>query len=148
MHRSTGDGCRIHCPPRWRHYARLLQCISPASSDGETSGWSLGILARLGYAFEVASGTRLIPFARFTAPHLELDGWTETSGPFAAAFSDIESTAQRTHMGIEVTQQWTAATLVWGSLAWAHRLDDHSATISCQIIVLFFTDRDRTGCRA
>ena len=68
---------------------------------------------------------------------MELDGWTETSGPFAAAFSDIESTAQRTHVGIEVTQQWTAATSVWGSLAWAHRLDDHSATTSCQIIGLF-----------
>ena len=110
---------------------------SPASSEGGTSGWSLGILGRLGFAFELAPGARLIPFAQYTASRLELDGWTETSGPFAAAFSDIESTAQRTHVGVEVTQQWTAATSVWGSLAWAHRLDDHSATISGQIIGLF-----------
>jgi outer membrane autotransporter protein len=108
-----------------------------ATSEGETDGFGAGAALRVGYAFDVGTVSRLTPFGSLQAVHIELDGYTETTGPFPAVIGDIEDTVLIGKLGLEARREISAASWIWASAAWAHRDDDESAGIDAQLIGLF-----------
>ena len=67
---------------------------------------------------------RVTPFGSYTASKAHIDGYTETTGPVPAQFDDIDDEAQTARIGSDVRYNFTSDTWTWGTLAWAHRLDD------------------------
>jgi outer membrane autotransporter protein len=72
----------------------------------------------------------LTPFASLTAAAAHFEGWTETGGPFPASFDDIDDTLFVGRLGIHVSYEMNDNTLVFASLAWAHRSGDTTTGMS------------------
>lgn len=108
-----------------------------ASSYGETDGTGYGGLVRAGYAFALDDRNRLEPFASYQAVHADLGAYTETGGPFPSEISEMSQTDQVGRLGAELRHRYQADAWVWGSAAWAHRLDDSGIDLAVQLIDLF-----------
>jgi uncharacterized membrane protein/uncharacterized protein YhjY with autotransporter beta-barrel domain len=107
------------------------------TSDGETDGAGFGAALRVGYAFDLTPATSLTPFGTVQAVRVDLDGYTETTGPFPAVIGEIEDTATIGKLGVEARHALTDLTWIWGSAAWAHRADDEGAEVDAELIGLF-----------
>ena len=104
--------------------------IAIARSSGDVKGNGYGAIARAGYSLKVADDVRVTLFASYTASKVHIDGYTETTGPVPAQFDDIDDEAQISRLGSDLRYNFTPDTWTWGTLAWAHRLDDGSSNIS------------------
>lgn len=103
---------------------QYLNGVAVAQSSGDVKGAGYGALARLGYSFAANDHIRLTPFASYTVSKAHIDGYTEHDGPVPASFNDIDDTAQTLRLGSDMRFSFTQDTWTWGTLAWAHRLDD------------------------
>jgi outer membrane autotransporter protein len=110
---------------------------TPVTSVGETDGTGLGAVARFGWAARPLPAVRVMPFADYEITHVRYQAYTETTGPFPAAFNTIDDTQQRTRLGGEARYSFNPASYVWGSAAWGHRLTGTSAPISGTLTGLF-----------
>jgi uncharacterized protein YhjY with autotransporter beta-barrel domain len=112
---------------------------SPASSTGSTTANGYGATGRLGWTFDnVWRMTQLTPFASYTFSSIHFNGYTETSGPFPAQFNDFTQNAQTSRLGSDARYTFKPGEWVWGTLAWAHRLDGgHGSEITGTLIGLF-----------
>jgi probable HAF family extracellular repeat protein len=107
------------------------------TSEGETDGFGAGASLRVGYAFDVSNATRLTPFGSATVTHVNLDGYTETTGPFPAVVEELEDTVVVGRLGAEVRHDLSQATWIWASAAWAHRDNDEGAEVTATATGLF-----------
>jgi uncharacterized protein YhjY with autotransporter beta-barrel domain len=114
-----------------------LNGTTPVTSHGETDGWGIGGLVRLGFAARLAPALRVMPFADYEATRIHYDGWTETSGPFPASFGTIDDVLHRSRVGLEGRYYFTPASYLWSTAAWGHRFDDNTAAIGGQLVGLF-----------
>jgi probable HAF family extracellular repeat protein len=114
-----------------------LNGTSPVTSHGETDGWGIGGLVRLGFAARLAPTLRVMPFADYEVTRIHYDGWTETSGPFPASFGAIDDVLHRSRVGLEGRYYFTPASYLWSTAAWGHRFDDNTAAIGGQLVGLF-----------
>lgn len=104
-----------------------------ATSTGDTSGDAYAANVRIGWAFAPQTGITLTPFADYRVTRVEIDGWTETRGPFPAEIADINDTANKLRLGAEGRVLIGDASWLWGSLAWGHRFEDKGASISGEL---------------
>ncbi len=109
------------------------------SSTGNTTANGYGVTARVGYAFaNVLPKTQLTPFVSYTFSSFHLNGYTETDGPFPARFDGYTANAQTSRLGADARFTFAPGKWLWGTLAWAHRLDGAKGTdISGTVIGLF-----------
>jgi probable HAF family extracellular repeat protein len=109
------------------------------SSSGSTiaNGW--GAIARLGWSFDnIVPRTQVTPFASYTYSTIHFDGYTETTGVFPAQFNGFNDNAQTSRLGSDVRYTLAPDEWVWGTLAWAHRLDGGKGSeITGNLIGLF-----------
>jgi uncharacterized protein with beta-barrel porin domain len=101
-----------------------LNGASPSFSTGSTSGNGYGGVARIGFGFAAAPQVTVTPFASYTASLMRFDGYAETGGAFPAIFAGQKSTAQTSRLGADARYTFAPNSWIWGTLAWAHRLDD------------------------
>lgn len=104
-----------------------LNGVSPSSSTGSTSGDGHGFIARAGWAFAALPQTKVTPFASYTNSLMRFDGYTETNGVFPARFDGFKSTVETGRLGADIRYTFGPGQWLWGTLAWAHRLDDGKA---------------------
>lgn len=97
-----------------------------ATSHGQTQGRMLSLAGRLGWLFPVAGQAGLEPFVMHSWQVLDVDGYTESDGPFPARFSSRQDMANITRTGLEATYAWTPATDLWTWAAWSHRWEDEA----------------------
>jgi uncharacterized protein with beta-barrel porin domain len=111
----------------------------PAYSKGTTGGRGGGAMARIGWAFnDLLPKTQLTPFASYTAATTSFDGYIETGGPFPASFAAFTSTAQTARLGTDARYTFAPGKWLWGTVAWAHRVDGGKAPdIAGTVIGLF-----------
>lgn len=112
---------------------------SPASSTGNTTANGYGATARIGWTFDnVWRATQVTPFASYTYSSIHFNGYTESGGPFPAQMDGFTSKAQTSRLGADARYTLAPGKWLWGTLAWAHRLDGgKGADISGTIIGLF-----------
>ncbi|HEY5378310.1 MAG TPA: autotransporter domain-containing protein [Pseudolabrys sp.] len=112
---------------------------SPASSTGNTTANGYGATARIGWTFgNVWRFTQVTPFASYTYSSIHFNGYTESGGPFPAQMDGFTSNAQTSRLGADARYTLAPGKWLWGTLAWAHRLDGgKGADISGTIIGLF-----------
>jgi uncharacterized protein with beta-barrel porin domain len=110
-----------------------------AYSKGSTGGRGAGAMARIGWAFnDLLPKTQLTPFASYTVATTSFDGYLETGGPFPALFAPFTSTAQTARLGTDARYTFASGKWLWGTVAWAHRVDGGKAPdISGTVIGLF-----------
>jgi probable HAF family extracellular repeat protein len=111
----------------------------PAYSKGTSGGRGVGAMARIGWAFnDLLPTTQLTPFASYTVATANFDGYVETGGPFPAAFAPFTSTAQTVRLGTDARYTFAPGRWLWGTVAWAHRVDGGKAPdITGTVIGLF-----------
>jgi probable HAF family extracellular repeat protein len=111
----------------------------PAYSKGTTGGRGGGAMARIGWAFnDLLPRTQLTPFASYTVATTSFDGYLETGGPFPASFAAFTSTAQTARLGTDARYTFAPGKWLWGTVAWAHRVDGGKAPdIAGTVIGLF-----------
>jgi probable HAF family extracellular repeat protein len=111
----------------------------PAYSKGTSDGRGGGAIARIGWAFnDLRPKTQLTPFASYTAATSSFDGYVETGGPFPAMFAPFTSTAQTVRLGTDARYTFAPGKWLWGTVAWAHRVDGGKAPdIAGAVIGLF-----------
>jgi uncharacterized protein with beta-barrel porin domain len=111
----------------------------PAYSKGSTGGRGGGAMARIGWAFnDLLPRTQLTPFASYTVATTSFDGYLETGGPFPASFAPFTSTAQTARLGTDARYTFAPGKWLWGTVAWAHRVDGGKAPdIAGTVIGLF-----------
>ena len=114
---------------------RYMNGAGTTVSSGDTDGWGLGARAMLGWSFAAPVG-RLTPYGSYTVTDIQLDGWTETSGPFPARFDDVSSTLQITRLGLENEVQLTDRAALWLDGAWAHSFGNDDS-LSGELVDLF-----------
>jgi probable HAF family extracellular repeat protein len=112
---------------------------SLASSTGSTAANGYGITARVGWTFDqIWRATQVTPFASYTYSQVRFDGYTETGGPFPAQFNAFTDRAQTSRLGADARYTLAPGKWLWGTLAWAHRLDGgKGADVSGTVIGLF-----------
>ncbi|MCB2080299.1 MAG: autotransporter outer membrane beta-barrel domain-containing protein, partial [Novosphingobium sp.] len=103
---------------------------TPATSSGETDGSTIGAKGRIGWRMQAGADSTFTPFASLTVSHSRFDGYSETSGPLPAVFSDFSGTSVISHLGVEADHMLPSGTLVWASAAWAHRADSDDTTVT------------------
>ena len=95
-----------------------------ASSHGNTDAVGYGATARVGWTFDnVIAHTQITPFASYTYTTLHVNGYTETGGPFPAQMDSFDASEQTSRLGADARYTFAPGEWLWGSLAWAHRLD-------------------------
>lgn len=77
-----------------------------------------------------------MPFVGYEATRIILDGYSETTGPFAADFDKIAHTSQIVRLGADLSFPARSNVDMWGSLAWAHRFDEALPGISGHVAEL------------
>lgn len=97
-----------------------------ATSHGQTQGRMFSLAGRLGWLFPVTEQVGLEPFVMHSWQILDVDGYTESDGPFPARFSSRQDMANITRTGLEATYAWTPATDLWTWAAWSHRWEDEA----------------------
>jgi probable HAF family extracellular repeat protein len=110
-----------------------------ASSTGSTTANGYGATGRIGWSFDrVLPKTQVTPFASYTFASIHFNGYTETGGPFPAQLNAFTSNAQTSRLGADARYTIAPGKWLWGTLAWAHRLDGgKGADISGTLIGLF-----------
>ena len=104
-----------------------LNGVSPTSSKGSTRGDGHGFIARAGWSFAALPQTTVTPFASYTQSLMRFDEYTEYSGVFPAQFAGQKNTAQTGRLGADARYTFAPNSWIWGTLAWAHRLDGGKA---------------------
>lgn len=100
-----------------------LNGVANATSKGSTSALGYGATARVGWTFVPASAVRVTPFASYTITRTHFDAYAEIDGPMPAAFTAYDSTVQTSRVGADARYTFTPGGWIWGTIAWAHRLD-------------------------
>ncbi|HEX3440136.1 MAG TPA: autotransporter domain-containing protein [Pseudolabrys sp.] len=116
-----------------------LNGSSLASSSGNTSANGYGLTGRAGWTFDrLLPKTQVTPFVSYTYSTIHFNGYTETTGVFPAQFDGFTANAQTSRLGADARYTFARDTWLWGTLAWAHRLDGgQGADISGTLIGLF-----------
>ncbi|MGL5167813.1 MAG: autotransporter domain-containing protein [Afipia sp.] len=115
-----------------------LNGSAPTTSSGHTSGTGYGSVARLGWVFNPVPLTQLTPFASYTVSTVRFGSYTETGGPFPAQFDALRETVQTVRLGADVRYTFAPRNWAWGTLAFAHRLDEgRGVDVSGTLIGLF-----------
>ena len=104
-----------------------LNGVSPTSSRGTTRGDGHGFIARAGWSFAALPQTTITPFASYTQSLMRFGGYTEYSGVFPAEFAGQKNTAQTGRLGADTRYTFAPNSWIWGTLAFAHRLDGGKA---------------------
>ena len=104
-----------------------LNGVSPTSSRGSTRGDGHGFVARAGWSFDAFPQTKVTPFASYTQSLMRFGGYTEYSGVFPAEFAGQKNTAQTGRLGADTRYTFAPNSWIWGTLAFAHRLDGGKA---------------------
>ena len=116
-----------------------LNGSGPASSTGSTTANGYGFTGRVGWTFSnVWPATQVTPFVSYTFSSIRINGYTETSGVFPAQFSGFTDNAQTSRLGADARYTFAPGKWLWGTLAWAHRLDSGKGSeITGTLIGLF-----------
>ncbi len=110
-----------------RHY---MNGAGIDESHGETDGIGYGAAVRGGWEFPIVSDFSIMPYGELQASKTKLDGYTETNGPFPAAFGDQDSRQLTSRIGAQVNHQLTDALKLGIRAAWAHRITDDQSALS------------------
>ncbi len=110
-----------------------------ASSKGSTAAEGYGFIGRIGWAVDqVWRATRVTPFVSYTYSTIHINGYTETTGVFPARFDGFSDNAQTSRLGSDIRYTFAPGEWLWGTLAWAHRLDGGKGSeITGNLIGLF-----------
>jgi uncharacterized protein YhjY with autotransporter beta-barrel domain len=110
-----------------------------ASSSGSTTANGYGLTGRVGWTFDrLLPKTQVTPFVSYTYSTIHFNGYTETTGVFPAQFDGFTDNAQTSRLGADGRYTFARDTWLWGTLAWAHRLDGgKGADITGTLIGLF-----------
>lgn len=109
------------------------------SSTGNTTANGYGFTGRVGWTFDkVWPATQVTPFVSYTYTSIHFNGYTEGNGAFPAQFDGFTDNAQTSRLGVDARYTWSPGKWLWGTLAWAHRLDGgKSSDITGNLIGLF-----------
>jgi outer membrane autotransporter protein len=113
-----------------------LNGVTPVWSAGERDGRSYAASVIAGWRFAIAHNARATPFIRLDAAHIELDAYTESGGPFPAAFDKLEDTIEASRIGVDGRLDLGPDLRADASLAWGHRMDGRLPTITGEVIGL------------
>jgi len=108
-----------------------------AQSHGNTCGHAFGFYGRIGWAFPVADHVALQPFVQYNWQAVEIDGYTESDGPFPASFNNRNDRVNRTRLGVEAQYAYSAALDLWAWAAWDHRFENKGSSMSGQLTGLY-----------
>jgi uncharacterized protein YhjY with autotransporter beta-barrel domain len=110
-----------------------------AFSSGSTTANGYGLTGRVGWTFDrLLPKTQVTPFVSYTYSTIHFNGYTETTGVFPAQFDGFTDNAQTSRLGADGRYTFARDTWLWGTLAWAHRLDGgKAADITGTLIGLF-----------
>jgi uncharacterized protein with beta-barrel porin domain len=81
---------------------------------------------------------QLTPFASYTVATTSFASYVETGGPYPAQLDGFSSTAQTSRLGADARYTFAPGKWLWGTAAWAHRLDNgKNPDIAGTVIGLF-----------
>ncbi|MFZ0847410.1 MAG: autotransporter domain-containing protein [Pseudolabrys sp.] len=109
------------------------------SSNGSTTATGGGATARIGWTFDkLAPKTRITPFASYSYSAIRFNAYTETGGAFPAQLDAFTDVVQTSRLGADARYTLQPGKWLWGTLAWAHRLNGNTTTnITGSLIGLF-----------
>jgi outer membrane autotransporter protein len=85
------------------------------SSRGEQDGFAYGAALRIGWAAPLSERIAVTPFASYEASRVELDAYTETTGPFPAHFEDTKGNLDIARAGAQLDLKASAALRFWAT---------------------------------
>ncbi len=109
---------------------------SSAQSSGTTHGQALGLYGRIGWVFPVVDRFSLQPFAQYNWQRVEINGYTESGGPFPATYDKREESINRTRLGLQSQYAYNQAWDFWAWAAWDHRFESTGSSMSGSLVGL------------
>jgi probable HAF family extracellular repeat protein len=106
------------------------------SSRGEQNGFAYGAALRVGWAAPLRNGIAVTPFVSYEASRIELDGYTETTGPFPAQFNDIKGNLDIGRAGAQLDMQAGDALRFWLTGDYAMRRQRELPGVSGEVMAL------------
>lgn len=107
---------------------------APAASHGGTSGRGIGASFTVAWTYPVTERFTLTPFTGVSAAVTQVDGWTESGGPFPAIFAPIVDPLAVQRLGGTARVGASDRLQLWGELAWAHRYNSSTTGISATVL--------------
>jgi uncharacterized membrane protein/uncharacterized protein YhjY with autotransporter beta-barrel domain len=106
------------------------------SSSGTQDGAAYGAALRVGWATALSERATATPFVAYEASRIELDGYTETTGPFPARFNDADGSLAIARAGVQVDVRASDAWRFWVSGDYARRGQSRVPGVSGEVIAL------------
>lgn len=103
-------------------------------SDGDSKGYSLGALARLGWTFRPVADVAVIPFAEVNWARATIDGYRESNGTFPIDYDGRSADETDSRLGGELRYAINNQLNVNASAAWVHRLSGGVDRVSGELI--------------
>lgn len=104
------------------------------TSEGDTDGYILGGVAHISWLFALQRVFLVQPFFQYEIQQIEINGYTEETGPFPAKYENRDLLTNKTRLGLEtgymVRDDLTLS--IWG--AWNHRYEDEGPTMKGELI--------------
>lgn len=105
-----------------------------STSEGDTDGYVLGGVAHISWLFALQRVFLVQPFFQYEIQQIEINGYTEETGPFPAKYENRDLLTNKTRLGLEtgymVKDDLTLS--IWG--AWNHRYEDEGPTMKGELI--------------
>jgi len=106
------------------------------SSHGEQDGLAYGAALRVGWAAPLSERVAVTPFLSYEASRIELDGYTETTGPFPAQFNDTAGNLDIARAGAQLDMHVSDAFRFWVTGNYAVRRQRELPAVSGEVIAL------------
>ncbi len=106
----------------------------PTSSAGETDTITYAGALRVDWNEAYKSdGLALTPFAKIVLSHGKVDAFTETTGPFPAAYGKVTDTLTDAHLGVDGSYALSEKLRLVATLEGVHRFQESSSSTSFAI---------------
>lgn len=104
------------------------------TSEGDTDGYILGGVAHISWLFAFQQAFIVQPFFQYEIQQIEINKYTETTGPLPAKYDSRNYTDNKTRLGLETGYrvQDDLTLSIWG--AWNHRFEDEGPTMKGELI--------------
>lgn len=111
-----------------------------AQSKGDTEGNAYSLYGRVGWAQPISESFSILPFAQYTWQKVDIDGYTESGGPFPARFDDQTDEVTQSRLGLELQYAYSRNVELWTWAAWSHRFESEGASMSGEFTGLYSFD--------
>jgi uncharacterized protein with beta-barrel porin domain len=106
------------------------------SSRGEQDGLAYGAAVRVGWAAPLRDHVVVTPFIAYEASRIELDGYTESSGPFPAHFDETDGRLDIARAGAQLDIAASTAWRFWATGNYTVRGQHDLPGVSGEVIAI------------